>query len=222
MQALLLLAAAYPDESPQALSGLPLGQRDRRLLEMRRWLFGPRLESLVICPQCGERLELAFDTSEIQAPEPERDPGGWELEHEGYYLRFRLTTSQDLLAAQRARDPDGGRLALLEGCLLEARRGDRPQSAGELPGEVQGALIRRLAELDPQSDVNIPLTCPACGHGWLALFDIVTFLWQELNTWAVRILEEVHVLASAYAWREADILALSPWRRRAYIEMVTR
>jgi hypothetical protein len=221
-QALLLLAAAYPDEPPQALAELPLGQRDRKLLELRRWLFGPHLESMVICPQCGERLELAFDMSEIQAPVPEGNPGGWELEHEGYHLRFRLPTSQDLLAAGRAGGPDRGRLALLEGCLLEASRGDRPQSVAELPGEVQGALIRRLSELDPQSDVDIPLTCPACAHDWTALFDIVTFFWQELNTWALRTMQEVHTLASAYAWREADILALSPWRRRAYIEMVTR
>ena len=222
MQALLLLAAAFPQEPLQTLAELPVGQRDRRMLELRRWLFGPRLESVVVCPQCGERLELTFDVSQIQVPAFPQAPGSWELEHAGFYLRFRLLNSQDLLAAQQAGGPDAGRRAMLDGCLLEARHGDRPQRADELPEEVQTALTRRLAELDPQAEVNIPVTCPACEHRWLALFDIVTFLWQEINAWALRTLEEVHTLARAYAWSEDEILALSPWRRRADIEMVTR
>jgi hypothetical protein len=33
-------------------------------------------------------------------------------------------------------------------------------------------------------------------------------------------LREVHTLAWAYGWREADILAMSPARRQFYIELV--
>ena len=40
------------------------------------------------------------------------------------------------------------------------------------------------------------------------------------TAWAVRLLGEVHELASAYGWREHDVLALSPWRRQAYLQMV--
>jgi hypothetical protein len=31
---------------------------------------------------------------------------------------------------------------------------------------------------------------------------------------------EVHLLASAYGWRESDILAMTPWRRQLYLELV--
>jgi hypothetical protein len=34
-------------------------------------------------------------------------------------------------------------------------------------------------------------------------------------------LREVHVLASANGWSEAEILALSPQRRQRYLEIVT-
>jgi hypothetical protein len=34
------------------------------------------------------------------------------------------------------------------------------------------------------------------------------------------VLREVHILASAYGWREDDILAMSPARRRIYLEML--
>ena len=76
-----------------------------------------------------------------------------------------------------------------------------------------------MARADPQADVTFSITCPACGHAWQAIFDIVSFFWREVNAWSYRLLYEVHLLASAYGWREADILAMSPWRRQCYLEM---
>jgi hypothetical protein len=32
-------------------------------------------------------------------------------------------------------------------------------------------------------------------------------------------LYDVHALASAYGWREADVLAMSPMRRQVYLEL---
>jgi hypothetical protein len=40
-----------------------------------------------------------------------------------------------------------------------------------------------------------------------------------LTTWVRRLLREVHTLALAYGWREADILNMSARRRRFYLEM---
>lgn len=77
-----------------------------------------------------------------------------------------------------------------------------------------------MAEAEPQADVQLALACPACGHRWLATFDVVSYFWSEVNAWAYRVLGEVHTLAFAYCWREEDILAMSPWRRRVYLEMV--
>jgi hypothetical protein len=77
-----------------------------------------------------------------------------------------------------------------------------------------------MAEIDPQADIQIALTCPACLHQWSAAFDIASHLWIEVNSWAMRILDEVHRLASAYGWSEADILELSPMRRQLYLGMI--
>ena len=78
-----------------------------------------------------------------------------------------------------------------------------------------------MAQADPQADVQLALSCPVCGHKWQTAFDIVSFFWSEINAWAARILREVHILAWGYGWREADILALRPWRREVYLEMVS-
>jgi hypothetical protein len=67
----------------------------------------------------------------------------------------------------------------------------------------------------------LDFACPSCGHEWQSLFDIAAFFWAEIAAQARRLLREVHQLASAYGWREADILAMSARRRRAYLEMTS-
>ena len=61
--------------------------------------------------------------------------------------------------------------------------------------------------------------CPACDHRWSTVFDIASYLWSEIHAWAKRLLRTVDTLARTYAWREADILALSPSRRQIYLEL---
>jgi hypothetical protein len=68
--------------------------------------------------------------------------------------------------------------------------------------------------------VRIALACPACGRRWESVFDILEFFWSEIGVWAERTLSEVHLLASAYGWREPDVLALSARRRQAYLRRV--
>jgi hypothetical protein len=82
-------------------------------------------------------------------------------------------------------------------------------------------IARRMADCDPRANIELALECPACGHNWEALFDVVSFFWKEIEAWSRRVLGEVHALASAYGWTEREILALSPWRREFYLQMVS-
>ena len=91
--------------------------------------------------------------------------------------------------------------------------------AAELTPEEVGGLAKAREEHDPQAEVVLTFTCPACQHGWQALFDVGTFFWTEVASAARRLLREVDALARAYGWSEAAILALSPARRQAYMEM---
>lgn len=85
---------------------------------------------------------------------------------------------------------------------------------------LETALARTVADWDPQADIELALTCPACGAQWRTPFDITAFLWRELEAWAMRTLRETHLLATAYGWSEEDILALSAWRRQHYIGLI--
>ena len=82
------------------------------------------------------------------------------------------------------------------------------------------ALAAEMSARDPQAEVLLDLTCPGVRREWQAVFDIAAYFWAELAAEAKRLLREVDALARAYGWREADILALSPRRRQAYLELV--
>jgi hypothetical protein len=135
-------------------------------------------------------------------------------------MRFRPLNSLDLAAIVGLAEVGAARLRLVERCLLEATQEGQPLTAAELPESALAALVDALTECDPQAEMRFQLTCAACGHRWSALFDVVSFFWTELGARAERLLVQVHALARAYGWREADILAMGEARRHFYLELV--
>lgn len=223
-RALGLLKVVYPERSAESLGELSIGERDARLFEARQLLFGPRITSTAPCPRCSERLEWESEVADLCA-DPTIGPSstGLSVAVDGCRFRLRLPNSNDLSAVLSQQDAVARHTRLLERCLLEATT-----STGEsLPREQfpEGAFQSMVQEMEraaPQSQLEMDLTCPACGHRWQALFDIVSFLWAEINNWAERTLRAVHLLARAYGWREADILAMSATRRQIYLEMANQ
>jgi hypothetical protein len=210
-----LTLLASTGEEVETLAHLPVGERDRRLLALRRMLLGDRLECETSCPACGERLELVLAASAL-AGAPVDAVAESTVEHAGCRVRFRLPTSADLAASSAG--PDAAQ-ALLGRCVLEATCGDERLAADALTPALLDVLAARMAELDPQANVRLALECAACSHRWDADLDVAGFVLAEIDAHATRLLAEVHGLASAYGWREADILALGPRRRRRYLEL---
>ena len=219
-RALILLGAACPELDADELAGLSVGARDARLLTLRERTFGPRLAGFVECPRCSEALEFEAAVADLRAA-PAHDGLSWEVEVGDLSLRFRLPDSRDLGAAAICHGPAAARRLLVRRCVLYASRGGGPVAADDLPEEAVAGLARRMVEQDPQAETLLEFSCPACEHDWQALFDIVAFLWSEVSARADHLLGEVHALALAYGWREADILGMSAHRRRLYLEMVT-
>lgn len=220
-RALTLLAAACPETPVDDLARESVGRRDARLLTLREWAFGPRLLSVASCPACGERLETAFEVAAIRVAGSDELPIELALSFAGSELTFRLPNSLDVASlAAGGGDREEVRRRLLARCLIGARDSNGTELPFDaLPAEALEAVVARMAESDPQGDVELALRCPSCSHAWPAPFDIASFLWTEVDAWARVLLHEIHVLASAYGWPEGQILALSPWRRRAYLEL---
>lgn len=204
-----LLVATSPDAAPAA-SDLSIGERDARLLRLRELTFGSEMKCLVACPACGDSVEMRFAVDDVRVDTPSsRSPQTLTLSQDGWDVEFRLPTAGDL--ADLPDEPEVARRCLLDRCIV---------SGQGFPDTVLDAVIAKMAETDPQADVQLALQCPSCGYGWRATFDIVSFFWIEIHAWACRLLRDVHTLASAYGWRERDILSMSPFRRQWYLGMV--
>lgn len=211
---LALLGGLAPERDRDEFERLSVGRRDFELLGLREAAFGGRIDAVAGCAACGEPLELSFDVSELE-PGPARESGSHELVALGFEVRFRLPATTDLVAVAGEAEVADAREALLARCVLDPPLESLPEPARE-------AVVRRMAELDPLANIELELACPACDETGSVAFDIASFLWTELDAAARRTLEDVHVLASAYGWREEDVLALPPERRRAYLELAGR
>lgn len=219
-QMLTLLSAAYPELSGDQLAALTIGRRDARLLELRERLFGPDLTAVASCPRCGENLESTFRVADIRPDVDDPPETARAIDVEGYRVTYRLPATSDLLALPAAVEGASPRRALLDRCLIEvcATNGEEV-GRDSLPEHVVAAIGAQMSAADPQADVELDLSCPACAHAWRVMFDIASFFSKEIHAWAQRTLREVRALARAYGWREADALALSPTRRQIYLEL---
>ncbi len=219
-RALEMLSAACPETPREELLALSMGRRDAALFSLQERMFGPEMAGVAACPRCNERIELTVNAADVRTVAEKEVEGEVALSVGEFELRFRPPASQDLIAAGQARDA-ATRDLILRRCLISVRRnGAAVASADPLPAEVIDAVMEGMARADPLADVQLSVCCPVCEHRWRTAFDIVSFMWSEIEAAASRLLYEVHRLASAYGWAEGDILTLSPARRQVYLAMV--
>ncbi|MFZ4859041.1 MAG: phage baseplate protein [Desulfuromonadaceae bacterium] len=223
-QALTILEVACPEIARSTLSALTIGQRDTLIFQLREQTLGERLDALVECPQCHERLEFSMPSVDLRnRPEARQSDPVYECDdfETGMKMTFRLPDSRDLAVASGNGTPEAARAMLVERCVIEASLDGTRVSAHELPDTAITMLAERMAECDPVADILLNLDCPACHAEWQQPFDIVSFFWSEITVQAKRLLREVHTLAHAYGWREVDILSMSTTRRNYYLEMIS-
>lgn len=221
-QALALLQATITEVGGDELAHLPVGQRDALLCRLRSRTFGPEVRGFAACPKCSTRLEFGLDLRAFDVDQSlERRLGPQELEIKGHEIVVRLPDTRDLQAVRDGcGDSGSGRDLLLERCVLSCRRRGRDVPPRELPEKVVERLGERMAELDPLAELPLSIACARCRHEWLVYLDLALMMWHEVSEQAERLLQEIHLLARAYGWTEPQILALTPARRRFYIEQI--
>ena len=215
-RALLLYACARPDFPPSRIPDLPLGTINRALLRLRETCFGPHIIACIDCEHCAVRMEIALDTAQLLAAtnmpgEFDNTPANFEISG----LCFRVPCSRDLAAVSGESDINMAAAKLLQQCCL-AHPQKMDASFADMLGEAEAAI----ESLDSAAGIDLSLSCGNCGHRWLTDFNIGSLLWDEFDVRARSLLADVHSLARAYGWTEAEILALSPQRRSAYLDLV--
>ncbi|MDH5543405.1 MAG: phage baseplate protein [Nitrospinota bacterium] len=215
--ALSLLMPAFPEKSLSDLADLTVGQRDAALFELFEKTFGKKIPGFAKCPKCDEHLEFDMSTVDFRTtitPDLDRKFSSGNFE-----ITFRPITGRDLLETQNLEEISDARMYLIEKAVVNATRDGIPVPACDLPQEVVQILSTKLSQSDPLSEIMLDLHCPLCGESWESLLDIVIFFFLEITAETKRLLNEVHILAEAYGWREDEILSLSPERRSFYMDI---
>lgn len=219
-RSLLLLSAVCPEES-ELLAHLPLGSLTKRLLRLRAALFGPALTCLANCRSCSGTIETTFGVEELLSCERSAtsEPGVLHsLTYEDCILEFRLPTAKDLITLEAGKTL--APLALADRLISKSVHNGESISIQELtPGAIE-AIEVQITELDPLAHIELTLSCPDCGNNWHETLHVIDFLWLEIGNLAKRLFVEIARLASAFGWSEREILALTPERRRSYLELL--
>jgi hypothetical protein len=217
----MLLAAARPEWSGPMLDQVAIGDRDACVLALRCATFGDRVEGRTFCPQCGTQLAIETDADVLTgAPAPSEGAvsAPFEFASGSYTATVQSPDGAALARAAATGDRELARLELVGGCVRSTHDGEEVVAVADLPTDVVAAIGDAIVDHDPQAEVRLALTCAACGHQWMCLFDSVAFLIAELENLAAHLVEDVHTLAVAYGWSEDQVLALSSRRRRRYVE----
>lgn len=169
--------------------------RDALLAALHRREWGDRIVTTLVCVACGERFDLSFRLSEVQAHLANGIEGA---------AIVPPTAQQELDAAAR-----GARIGV---AALAAELGvdaDRIEAAA--------ALLESEA---PILDLEITAACAECGHPQAAHFDVQSFVLQRLIGERESLQAEIHLLASAYGWSLREILAMPRSTRRGLVKMI--
>jgi hypothetical protein len=180
---------------------LPIGDAAALALRAYAEAFGATADCVVACAACGQELDVAVPLAELDAS------GGAETTVAE--LTVRAPTTRDLLTA---RDGDD----LLARCVS---RDGAPVDPAALDGELRDAVDAAAEELAGPAAVVVCTECPDCGAQVSAPLDPGLLLWDRVTAAVPIALGEVAELAFAFGWSEQEVLALTPLRRRAYLEL---
>lgn len=215
-RALTLLATAANED----FGGSSPGERDAALLDVRRRTFGDEMNATATCSSCDEVLELTLRVPDLLVA-PDRRPESETVVTVGdHEVTVRPPTAAEVAAAASCADAAEAEEELLTRVVIVARRGGEDVGALDLPPDVRAAIDEALAEIDPQGALEVRTECPVCGTEQRLAFDAASFVAAEVDWAALRLLTEVHDLATAYGWTERDVLALPAGRRRRYLDLV--
>ncbi|MFG1922722.1 hypothetical protein [Cryptosporangium sp. NPDC048952] len=142
----------------------------------------------------------------------------------------RAAEAPDPAAATAETATAEGVKAMVDTAMAEGVAADGAKAAAEgataegaeasADAEVADAVERAMEAVAESSALTVVARCGECGAHTEAVIDVAVLLWAELRVAALRLLEDVHVLAAAYGWTEPEIFALSPARRAAYLELI--
>ena len=219
-RSLAAINVAFPEKSWKELIAMPIAGRDQYLLALYEIYFGNSIAGVSDCPRCDEEIEVTIPVDQIRSEDASFKPATISVNKGQYQVRSRLPDSLVLLAIDPSQDLQDARRSLIGLCIVSSTYKGKTIPPHHLPAYVLKAVADRILLEDQQAELLMEVHCPACDHAWEIQFDISSYFWDSLAKSADSMLWEVHVLAKAHGWKEADILAMNAWRRHQYLKQL--
>ncbi len=204
------------------LGELTVGDREALLLHLRRLTFGHRMQCVLDCPQCDQRLDLDLSVDQLLVA-PYADARPWYEtvvtdEVATCKVRYRLPrgSDQEAVADLAKSAPSQAASEVLRRCI-EPPDDD---SSREIDRMVAKHVASRLPGHDPQAELRLVFDCAGCKRQVSALLDAASFLFRDLAMRTGDLYREIHTLAMHYHWSEQEILAMTVPRRQRYLNLI--
>ena len=208
---------------PEVVTGLSVADRQFLMLELAVRLAPGETWLTAWCGTCRERFDFAVDYRCLPVKEAGAGYPFAEVRTSRGPCRFRVPTGTDQEIVADLDDDEAVRCLLA--CCLVAH--DGRMADGRSSREIVNSFSRddfeaidaAFESVAPEVAVSVQAACPACG----ALHMIPVDPYRALSgLQGENLLQEIHAIASAYHWGEAEILALPLDRRRRYLELIER
>jgi hypothetical protein len=208
---------------PEVVTGLAVADRQFLMLELAARLAPGETWLTAWCAACRERFDFAVDYRCLPVKEAGAGYPFVDVKTSRGQCRFRVPIGAD---QELVHDLDDGEaLRCLLACCLVAHGGRRTDGRSSrdvvesFSHDDFAAIDTAFESVAPEVAVSVQAACPACG----ALHVIPVDLYRALSdSQGENLLQEIHAIASAYHWGEAEILALPLDRRRRYLELIER
>jgi hypothetical protein len=181
---------------------------------------GSRLAAVARCPgkDCGAAIDFELDLPALLATDAGRRVAGRiPLGGGSSEVALRLPTGRDQAGWRREPPPDPASMALSLDMEIDGRPAQDDRWMTEEFLEALGGL---LESADPLTSLQARAECSGCGAVRDLDLDLETLLLRRLEAEQKYLLRQVHALAAAYHWPEAEILALPPGRRNRYLALL--
>lgn len=201
--------------------------------EIWAWTLGRRMQGLLAvacaslsaehwlelrCPHddCRRMMDLELDLRRFKAAPP---AGHVRCEPEaGRTAELRPPTGADQLRWWA--DEGGADDLAVAASLVAAVDGTPPADGWQLPEAWLEPLGQALEQQDPLTALTLATECPECQRKVEFDLDLEDLLLRLLRTEQIGLLDQIHRLAMAYHWNEAEILALPSSRRLYYLARI--
>ncbi|GGX79813.1 hypothetical protein GCM10007160_04040 [Litchfieldella qijiaojingensis] len=164
------------------------------------------------CRHCHQPLGFELPLQRFVHTPPD-EPLSCRLDN-GEWFEVRLPTGQD----QRRWLEQGGADAETMACDLVVGASED----GDWSEDRLAAMEAALERADPFTALDLEAECPECQASIQHPFNLEATLLQRLQGVLTELLRNVHRLATAYHWSEAEILSLPIQRRDFYLACLSR